>query len=110
MRTTPFYLAANVAGVTSTTKECVVRSARGTGGYRHRDWQDKVDDAVEANGTQCEPERLWKPVGPVLRECLQVIKRWMASLAWSWKDGLARSGKMSAWSTKGPVIVLAALP
>jgi hypothetical protein len=45
----------------------------------------------------------------VSRECLQVMKRWMASLAWSWKDGLARSGKMSAWSTRGPVTVLAAL-
>ena len=37
------------------------------------------------------------------------MKRWMASLAWSWNDGLARSGKMSAWSTKGPFSLLAAL-
>ena len=42
-------------------------------------------------------------------EILPVIKRWMASLALSWKDGLARSGKMSAWLTNGPLSVLAAL-
>jgi len=38
-----------------------------------------------------------------------VRKRWIASLAWSWKDGSARSGKMSVWSTAGPLSVFAAL-
>ena len=45
----------------------------------------------------------------VTRECHQQMKRWMASLAWSWNDALARSGKISVWSTMGPFILPAAL-
>ena len=37
------------------------------------------------------------------------MNRWIASLALSWKDWLAKSGKISAWSTMGPVNFLAAL-
>jgi hypothetical protein len=37
------------------------------------------------------------------------MKRWMAWLALSWNEAFRRSGKVSAWSTTGPVMVLAAL-
>lgn len=35
--------------------------------------------------------------------------RWIASYAWSWISGSRKSGRISAWSMTGPVIVLAAL-
>lgn len=37
------------------------------------------------------------------------MNRWMASLALSWNDGLAKAGRKSAWLTMGLVSVLAAL-
>src|ERR1700761_822099 len=39
----------------------------------------------------------------------QLMKRWIASLAWSWNARFARSGKISDWSTMGPFSLLAVL-
>jgi hypothetical protein len=56
---------------------------------------------------QTEPYSSWTGCGGPAGQA--GMKRWMAWLALSWNEAFRRSGKMSAWSATGPMMVLAAL-